>query len=50
MQLHLLGVSFNVQEREFITILGTSGCGKTTLLNLLGSIDLPTKVILIILI
>ncbi|CAD8071392.1 unnamed protein product [Paramecium primaurelia] len=39
----LRGVSFNVQEREFITILGTSGCGKTTLLNLLGSIDLPTK-------
>ncbi|CAD8160786.1 unnamed protein product [Paramecium pentaurelia] len=39
----LRGVSFNVQEGEFITILGTSGCGKTTLLNLLGSIDLPTK-------
>jgi putative ABC transport system ATP-binding protein len=37
------GVTFSVMSGEFIIILGTSGCGKTTLLNLLGSIDLPTK-------
>mgnify|MGYP003389661537 CR=1 FL=1 len=29
---------------EFLCILGTSGGGKTTLLNVMGTIDKPTKV------
>lgn len=28
-------VSFTVEENEFVAIMGSSGCGKTTLLNLL---------------
>lgn len=39
----LQGVSFEIQSGEFIIILGNSGGGKTTLLNLLGTIDKPTK-------
>lgn len=39
----LRGVSLNVKEKEFICILGTSGGGKTTLLNIMGTIDKPTK-------
>lgn len=40
----LRGVSFDIKEGELILILGTSGGGKTTLLNILGTIDKPTKV------
>ena len=39
----LRGVSMSVKRGEFICIFGTSGGGKTTLLNLLGTIDKPTK-------
>ena len=42
--LSFLGVTLNIYEREFIIILGTSGGGKTTLLNIMGTIDKPTKV------
>lgn len=35
------GVSFDAQKGEFITVVGRSGCGKTTLLNLLGGLDIP---------
>jgi putative ABC transport system ATP-binding protein len=39
----LRGVNVTVNEGEFITILGTSGGGKTTLLNIIGTIDKPSK-------
>ena len=39
----LRGVSLTINSGEFITILGTSGGGKTTLLNIIGTIDKPSK-------
>ncbi len=38
----LADVSFDIQEREFVAIMGESGSGKTTLLNILASLDKPT--------
>ena len=35
------GVSLTVEEGEFIAAVGTSGCGKTTLMNILGGLDTP---------
>lgn len=35
----LRGVSIAFRESEFVSILGQSGCGKTTLLNIIGGLD-----------
>lgn len=35
----LKGVSIEFRENEFVSILGQSGCGKTTLLNIIGGLD-----------
>ena len=42
--LHVLNdISFNVRKGEFICIVGPTGCGKTTFLNLLTRIYMPSK-------
>lgn len=38
----LKGLDFTINEQEFVAIMGKSGCGKTTLLKVLGLIDRPT--------
>ena len=35
----LKGISLDFRESEFVAILGHSGCGKTTLLNIVGGLD-----------
>lgn len=44
----LKGVSINFRANEFVSILGHSGCGKTTLLNIVGGLDQYTSGDLII--
>ena len=39
----LSGVSFDLDDGEFVVVLGSSGAGKTTLLNLLGGMDTATE-------
>lgn len=36
-------VSFTIEEGEFVVILGQSGAGKSTVLNMLGGMDVPTS-------
>ncbi len=37
----LRGVGLAVRQGEFLAVVGQSGCGKTTLLHLLGTLDVP---------
>ena len=37
----LRGISFQVKRGEFIGIMGSSGCGKTTLLKTIGMLNKP---------
>ena len=39
----LKGVSIDFRKNEFVSILGQSGCGKTTLLNIIGGLYKYTK-------
>ena len=38
----LRGVSFDIKKGEFIAIMGPSGFGKSTLMNIIGCLDIPT--------
>lgn len=39
----LRGIDFHVEKGDFIGIMGHSGCGKTTLLKIMGTIDNQPK-------
>ncbi|MDX1637225.1 MAG: ABC transporter ATP-binding protein [Balneolaceae bacterium] len=38
----LKGIDLDIEEGEFVTVMGPSGAGKTTLLNILGFLDEPS--------
>ncbi len=39
----LNGVSLTIKKGEFVTIMGASGSGKSTMMNILGCLDIPSR-------
>ncbi|MFC2149859.1 ABC transporter ATP-binding protein [Candidatus Auribacterota bacterium] len=39
----LNGINFDIEQNDFVSILGASGVGKSTLLHILGALDVPSK-------
>ena len=44
----LKGINLSIRDSDFVSILGQSGCGKTTMLNIIGGLDQYTSGDLII--
>jgi NitT/TauT family transport system ATP-binding protein len=36
-------INLSIKEGEFVCFVGPTGCGKTTLLNILAGLDMPTE-------
>ena len=43
LQTILKGIDLNIDEGEFLSVLGPSGSGKSTLMNIIGCLDMPTS-------
>jgi putative ABC transport system ATP-binding protein len=39
----LKGVNLKIKKKEFVAVIGSSGSGKSTAMNMIGSLDIPTK-------
>ena len=44
----LKGINLDIYENEFVVVLGESGCGKSTMMNIIGGMDYPTSGSLVI--